>query len=128
MAVGIGTPARGQEFCDHIGFPRECLYTDPESQCYEAIGLYKSVSRTFFNPATPYAMLDRIKRDGMRDLFEVLGRWKVWMPPKQDQAFQQGGQFVFAGKEAIFEHFDQATGDHADMNEVLGIALLSKVP
>jgi hypothetical protein len=29
------------------------------------------------------------KPGGMSDLKDILGRWKPWIPPKQDQAFQQ---------------------------------------
>jgi len=122
VAVGIGTPERGIEFCDHIGFPRECLYSDPESVCYAALGLYKSASRTFVNPATPYAILRRLQTDGAQDLRKVLGRWKAWIPPDLSQSLQQGGTFVFDGKETLFEHFDQATGDHADLQLVLDAA------
>jgi hypothetical protein len=31
------------------------------------------------------------KSDGMADLKDILSRWKPWIPPKQDQAFQQVG-------------------------------------
>lgn len=40
----------------------------------------------------------------------------------QDQALQQGGMFVFDGPRCVFSHFDQATGAHADLAEVLGLA------
>jgi len=122
VAVGIGTPERGPEFCQHVGFPPENLFTDPESLAYERIGLYKSVARTFFNPATPYAMLARFQKDGAQDLRDVLGRWKIWIPPKQDQAFQQGGTFILDGTTTVFEHFDQSTGDHPDLDTVLDVA------
>lgn len=122
IAVGIGTPERGVEFCDHIGFPRESLYSDPQNVCYDALGLYKSASRTFFNQATPYAILSRLQTDGAKDLKEALSRWKPWIPPDLSQGLQQGGMFVFGGKEVLFEHFDQATGDHADLDVVLKMA------
>lgn len=41
---------------------------------------------------------------------------------RQDQAFQQGGMFVFDGSQCVWSHYDQATGDHADLSEVLGVA------
>lgn len=40
----------------------------------------------------------------------------------QDQAFQQGGMFVFDGPNCVWSHFDKATGAHADLAEVLGVA------
>eukprot|EP00879_Flechtneria_rotunda_P019454 GHRR01020433.1.p1 GENE.GHRR01020433.1~~GHRR01020433.1.p1 ORF type:complete len:178 (+),score=37.96 GHRR01020433.1:1066-1599(+) len=42
--------------------------------------------------------------------------------PLQNQAFQQGGMFVFDGTKCIWSHYDQATGDHADFEEVLKVA------
>ncbi|KAJ1639805.1 AhpC/TSA antioxidant enzyme-domain-containing protein [Pavlovales sp. CCMP2436] len=127
IAVGIGTPERGQEFCEHIGFPRENLYSDPTSACYTAIGLYKGVGVTFFSPSTPFAILDRLKKDGGKDLFDVLQNWKPWLPPEQDQAFQQGGTFVFAGPQVVFQHYDKSTGDHADLRLVLDSAIPKRV-
>lgn len=41
---------------------------------------------------------------------------------RQDQAFQQGGMFVFDGTKCVWSHYDQATGAHADLSEVLGVA------
>jgi hypothetical protein len=123
VAVGIGTPERGQEFCDLIAFPRENLYSDPTSECYGALGLYKGVGRTFFNPRTPYSIAERIQRDGGQELLGALSRWKPWIPPESSQALQQGGTFVFVGRETVFEHFDQSTGDHADLKLVLAAAI-----
>jgi hypothetical protein len=59
---------------------------------------------------------------GLSDLQDVMGRWKPWIPPKQDQALQQGGMFVFDGYSCVWSHYDQATGAHADLAEVLGKA------
>jgi len=81
------------------------------------------VGETFFSPSTPYAILDRIKRDGAKDLLGVLSNWKVWIPPEQSQALQQGGTFVFAGERCIYQHFDKSTGDHAPLKAVLDAAI-----
>lgn len=78
---------------------------------------------TFFNPATPYAILGRLQQDGAKDLMSALSRWKPWIPPEQDQAFQQGGTFVFKGCECLYQHFDQSTGDHAPLKVVLSTAI-----
>jgi hypothetical protein len=58
----------------------------------------------------------------MGDLKDVMSRWKPWVPPKQDQAFQQGGMFVFKGNQCVWCHYDKATGAHADLAQVLGVA------
>lgn len=43
-------------------------------------------------PQTPLAFWERIKAGRMGDLKAVMGRWtrnELWVPPRQDQAFQQ---------------------------------------
>ena len=45
------------------------------------------------------AILDRVNKDGAEDLREILPRWKPWLPPKNDQGLQQGGAFVFRGRQ-----------------------------
>jgi hypothetical protein len=35
--------------------------------------------------------MKRMNEKRMGDLQDVLPRWKPWLPPKQDQAFQQVG-------------------------------------
>jgi hypothetical protein len=46
----------------------------------------------------------------------------VYIPPKQSQAFNQGGTFVFAGDQTLFAHYDESTGAHSDIDMVIGLA------
>ena len=39
------------------------------------------------------------------------------------QAEQQGGCFIFKGKECVYEYKDPATGRHVNIDEVLSTAL-----
>ena len=120
--VSIGTPERGIEFCARNGFPESRMLADPASQLYAALGLRKSVQATFFDRATPEAMWAQMQSGKIEDLTSVLREWigyKLWIPPKQDQAFQQGGVFVFEGDEGVFAWRDRATGDHVDFDLVL---------
>jgi len=123
LAVGIGTPERGREFCEHVGFPAASLYADPENEAYTALGLKKGVQTTLFSIDTPLAILKRAQQDGATDLLAATSRWKPWIPPKLDQGLQQGGAFVFEGPELLFQHFDPSTGAHADLTSVLEAAL-----
>lgn len=44
---------------------------------------------------TPEAIWQRMKSGNTQDLKEVLAKWtknELWVPPKQDQAFQQVGR------------------------------------
>lgn len=102
--VGIGTAERGREFCNHVGFPQELLFSDPENAAYTALGLKKGVDTTFFTVDTPLSILARAKKDGAKDLIEATSRWKPWLPPKNDQGLQQGGAFVFEGETLLFGH------------------------
>ena len=123
ITVGIGTAERGREFCEHVGFPAENLLCDPENAAYDALGLNKGVQSTFFTVDTPLAILARARKDSAKDLLEATKRWKPWLPPKNDQGLQQGGAFVFAGEDLLFQHYDPSTGAHADLNTVLEVAL-----
>lgn len=120
-AIGIGTAERAREFCRELPgqFPVENLYADPENVCYDSLKLKKGVVRTFFSVATPFAMRRRIEEDGAALLRDILPRWKPWLPPRQRQALNQGGVFVLRGRTACLAHYDQATGDHIAMRELM---------
>ena len=66
------------------------------------------------------AFMRRFKDGTIKDLQNILPRWIPWVPPKQDQALQQGGMFVFEGERCVWCQYDQATGAHADLEVVLG--------
>lgn len=121
--VSIGSAARGVEFCERNMFPESRMLADPESQLYVALGLKKDLVATFFDRATPVSIWAMVKDGRIEDLKEVMRVWTkypLWIPPKQDQAFQQGGVFVFEGERLVWAWRDRATGDHADFGEVLG--------
>ena len=122
LCVGIGTPERAAEFCATYGLPPEVVYADPENVCYDALRLRHGFAVTFLNVATPFAMRDRFAKDGAADLAAVMPRWQPWIPPKLEQSLQQGGSFVFCGKDAVFEHYDESTGAHADLAALLAAA------
>ena len=71
LLVSIGTPERGKDFARETGFPQENLLADPENACYDTLGFYKGAQRTFFHPATPFSMRDRIMNGSTKDLQEV---------------------------------------------------------
>ena len=116
--VSIGTDARAREYSKETNFPLDRLFADPDTVSYTALGLKKSIKDTFFNAATPLSILARLQKDQAADLKALLPRWKPWVPPKTDQAFNQGGLFVFDGEECVMSHRDEATGAHADMEVV----------
>lgn len=126
--VSIGKPEVGKELIGHLGVENgeDFIFADPENTVYDDLKLNKGIQATFFNPATPFAIRDRLFNGGMKELGEVLGKWSnaVYIPPKRDQAFNQGGTFIFAqGGRTIFAHYDESTGAHANFDDVYKIAL-----
>ena len=102
------------------------ILSDPDNVIYDALDLNRGVRETFFSISTPFAFLDRLtKPDGMKDLMNVLSKWNkaLFIPPKQEQAFLQGGTFIFDGPETLFAHYDESTAAHADLEEVLELAM-----
>lgn len=103
----------------------EYLFTDPENALYDDLDLRRGVKETFFSPSTPLAFLERFtKKDGMTELGEVLSKWNkaFYIPPKQEQAFLQGGTFVFDGEDCVYAHYDESTGAHANVDDVVKLA------
>jgi len=45
-----------------------------------------------------------------------------YVPPKQEQAFLQGGTFVFDGKDCVYAHYDESTAAHANVDDVVKLA------
>ena len=46
----------------------------------------------------------------------------VFIPPKVNQSFFQGGTFVFDGADTVFAHYDESTGAHSNINQVMKLA------
>lgn len=121
--VGMGPPERGLEFSDLTKFPASQLIADPENVTYDRLQLKKSGPFwTFFDPRTPITLVKRAFNGGLGSTFHALSNWRPWIPKKQGQAFQQGGTFLFQGKDIIWQQYDQATGAHTEPSEILEAA------
>lgn len=105
------------------------LYVDPTNEAYDALDLNRGVETTFLSPAIPWTFGNRLlKGEPMfsEELLGVLGKWKdaVYVPPKQDQAFFQGGAFLFTENgETVYAHYDEATAGHAVPDEMVEKAI-----
>jgi hypothetical protein len=125
LLLSIGTPERGLEFCKQTGFDPARFLADPESNSYAPLGMKKGVKETFFSKETPNAIWADMKSGRIETLKEVMKKWtknEFWIPPQQDQAFQQGGIVIFDGEKAVWVWRDPATGSHADLQEVVRVA------
>ena len=125
--VSIGKPEVGKDLVQHLELQdgEEFLFVDPENALYDQLDLNRGVKETFFSVSTPFAFLDRFtSKGGTKELMEVLGKWKdaVYIPPKLEQSFNQGGTFVFSKGDTVFAHYDESTGAHAKVTDVMDLA------
>eukprot|EP00978_Attheya_sp_CCMP212_P001918 scaffold3990_cov54-Attheya_sp.AAC.6 len=125
--VSIGKAEVGKELMSHLEIPNgaDFVFADPENALYDDLDLNSGIS-TLMKPATAFSFRDRLfKPDGLKDLGVVLKKWNkaVYIPPKQSQAFNQGGTFIFDGARTFYAHYDESTAVHADAEQVFQMAV-----
>ena len=135
FAVGIGSAESAAEFSERSGFPAARLLADAsdESDAYAAIGTRNTQrdakgKQVFEGVQSMWSSRtnDAIKQRGRDDLNAILKLYKPLMPrgPKaMEQSFVQGATLVFDGTTELFAHYDFSSGDHADLDEVLRVAI-----
>lgn len=121
IAVGVGTPNKAQILAERLPFPMDCLYADPDRKVYNLLGLYYGVGRTFFNPASAkvFSRFEALRKAVQNYTIEAT-------PDDRSSVLQQGGMFVFKGKQLLYARKDEGTGDHASLDDVFDICC--KVP
>jgi hypothetical protein len=122
VVVGIGTVDAGREFCAHVGVEPAGLLADPTNAAYSALGLNAGLG-TLVTWDTSFSFLRRARDGSLGDIARATARWKPILPPRADQGLQQGGAFVFEGRQLLFRHVDAGTGAHAELDDVLRAAL-----
>ncbi|GAV69052.1 AhpC-TSA_2 domain-containing protein [Cephalotus follicularis] len=121
VAVGVGTPNKAVILAERLSFPMDCLYADPDHKAYDILGLYYGFARTFFNPASA-KVFKRFKA-----LQQAVKNYTITATPDdRSSVLQQGGMFVFKGKQLLYARKDEGTGDHAPLDDILDICC--KVP
>ncbi|KAG2724092.1 hypothetical protein I3760_01G001600 [Carya illinoinensis] len=121
VAVGVGTPNKARILADRLPFPADCLYADPDRKAYDVLGLYYGLGRTFFNPASVkvFSRFESLQKAVKNYTIEAT-------PDDRSSVLQQGGMFVFKGKQLLHAWKDEGTGDHASLDDILGVCC--KVP
>ncbi|CAH1421254.1 unnamed protein product [Lactuca virosa] len=123
IAIGIGEPKKAQILAERLPFPLESLYADPERKAYNLLGLYYGFGRTFFNPASAKVL----SRSRFEALKKAVKNYTIEATPDdRGSVLQQGGMFVFKGKELLYAWKDEGTGDHAPLDDIINICC--KVP
>ncbi|KAJ1383628.1 Thioredoxin-like superfamily [Sesbania bispinosa] len=121
IAVGVGAPNKARMLAERLPFPMDCLYADPDRKAYDILNLYHGFGRTFFNPASA-KVLSRF--DALRNA--VKNYTIEATPDDRSGVLQQGGMFVFRGKQLLYARKDEGTGDHAPLDDVFDVCC--KVP
>ncbi|XP_004288277.1 PREDICTED: thioredoxin-like protein AAED1, chloroplastic-like [Fragaria vesca subsp. vesca] len=117
IAVGVGTPDRARVLAKRLPFPMDSLYADPDRKAYDTLGLYYGWGRTFFNPAIIAKMLSRFGA-----LRKAVENYTIRATPDdRSGVLQQGGMFVFKGKQLLYARKDKATSDHAPLDDILNV-------
>ncbi|KAL8151790.1 hypothetical protein V2J09_021598 [Rumex salicifolius] len=121
IAVGIGTPEKARILAERLPFPLNCLYADPERKAYNLLDLYYGIGRTFFNPASVkvFSRFDSLQKAVKNYTIEAT-------PDDRSSVLQQGGMFVFKGKQLLYSWKDEGTGDHAPLEDIFDVCC--KVP
>ncbi|KAK4426435.1 hypothetical protein Salat_1412100 [Sesamum alatum] len=121
IAVGVGTPDKAQLLAERLPFPLDSLYADPDRKAYDVLGLYYGLGRTFFNPASTkvFSRGDALKKATKNYTIRAT-------PDDRSSVLQQGGTFVFKGKQLLYARKDEGTGDHAPLDDIFDICC--KVP
>ncbi|KAJ8765791.1 hypothetical protein K2173_014913 [Erythroxylum novogranatense] len=116
IAVGVGTPNKARILAERLPFPMEYLYADPDRKAYDVLGLYYGLGRTFFNPASAKVFS---RFDAYREVFKTYTIKAT--PDDRSSVLQQGGTFVFRGKQLLYARKDEGTGDHAPLDDVFEV-------
>ncbi|KAI3462659.1 hypothetical protein Pfo_019322 [Paulownia fortunei] len=121
IAVGVGTPDKAQLLAERLPFPLDSLYADPDRKAYDVLGLYYGLGRTFFNPASVKVF------SRMEELKKAMKNYTIKATPdNRSSVLQQGGMFVFKGKQLLYARKDEGTGDHAPLDDIFNVCC--KVP
>ncbi|KAK6152813.1 hypothetical protein DH2020_012452 [Rehmannia glutinosa] len=116
IAVGVGTPDKAQLLAERLPFPLDSLYCDPDRKAYDVLGLYYGLGRTFFNPASVkvFSRFDELKKAMKNYTIKAT-------PDDRSSVLQQGGMFVFKGKQLLYARKDEGTGDHAPLDDIFNV-------
>lgn len=121
IAIGVGTPNKARILAQRLPFPMDSLYADPDRKAYNVLGLYYGIGRTFFNPASAkvFSRFETLQKAVKNYTIEAT-------PDDRSSVLQQGGMFVFKGKQLLYARKDEGTGDHAPLDDIFDVCC--KVP
>ncbi|KAK8489997.1 hypothetical protein V6N13_133164 [Hibiscus sabdariffa] len=102
IAVGVGTPDKARILAEGVPFPVDSLYADPERK------------------AKVFSRLDQVKK--------AMENYTIKATPDDvSSVLQQGGMFVFKGKQLLYARKDEGTGDHAPLDDIFDVCCKTPV-
>ncbi|KAH0995925.1 hypothetical protein GBA52_019789 [Prunus armeniaca] len=101
IAVGVGSPDKARILAERLPFPMDSLYADPDRK------------------AKVFSRFEALQKAVKNYTIEAT-------PDDRSSVLQQGGMFVFKGKQLLYARKDEGTGDHAPLDDVLDVCC--KVP
>ncbi|KAK9902555.1 hypothetical protein M0R45_004734 [Rubus argutus] len=120
IAVGVGSPDKARILAERLPFPMDSLYADPDRKAYDVLGLHYGWGRTFFHPAIAKVL----SRFGA--LWKAAKNYTIKATPDdRSGVLQQGGMFVFKGKQLLYARKDEGSGDHAPLDDILDVCCKS---
>lgn len=142
LVAGIGSLESGQFFSVRTGLPVDMLLVDEseETEAYKSVGTRNSQrdvtnkNKQIFEGVDSMwskATTDAITVRGRDDLNAITGSlfrpgiYKPTMPKTIEATLVQGASFVVKGKKALLEHYDESSGAHVPVEELLEAALSS---
>lgn len=141
LLVGIGSVESGRTFCEQTGFDINKLFVDDssETKAYQSVGTRnsqressnKNNKQIFEGVGSMWSQAtnDAIKDRGRDDLNAVTGSlfnpgpYKPLMPSSIEATLVQGASFVFQGRKTVLEHYDESSGAHLSIDDLLDAAL-----
>ncbi|KAL0431465.1 UNVERIFIED_CONTAM: hypothetical protein Sradi_0772500 [Sesamum radiatum] len=96
IVVGVGTPDKAQVLAERLPFPLDSLYADPDrkAKVFSRVDALKKAMKNYTIKATP---------------------------DDRSSVLQQGGMFVFKGKQLLYARKDEGSGDHAPLDDIFNI-------
>lgn len=119
IVVGVGTPDKAQILAERLPFPLDSLFADPDHKAYDILGLYYGLRRTFLNPASTkvFSRVDALKKAMKNYTIKAT-------PDDRSSVLQQGGMFVFKGKQLLYARKEEGSGDHAPLDDIFNICCM----
>lgn len=118
--VSMGNTKDMAKFLDFTSFPPDKLLLDQGEVFYTSLKCKKGMLRSLVHPYMWFVVACRkIRKGKIGDLMSASKQYRVLVPEKTDQGWQQGGTFVFKGRRLLWAHRDSSPSDYPELDDVM---------